>query len=144
MIKGRKAGLSAYTLMAFEDIRDETFNLKKKLVCLLAVVFTVHHLSGYGFAEEAVSGETETAQNREEQTVVIPESDHIYVNGSSRVFTADGEISALLRLTVESPGIVLPKTGGAGTAIWSLAGGVMSALSGAMLIRRRKRRAGEA
>ena len=87
-------------------MRHSIEKIKRKLVCLLAVVFTVHHLSGYGFAEEAVSAETEAAQNREGQTVVIPESDHIYVNGSSRKFTAEGEISALLRLTVESPGVV--------------------------------------
>ena len=39
-----------------------------------------------------------------------------------------------------SPGIVLPKTGGVGTEIFAAVGGAMSALAGMLLVLRKKKR----
>ena len=39
-----------------------------------------------------------------------------------------------------SPGIVLPKTGGVGTRIFAAVGGAMSALAGMLLVLRKKKR----
>ena len=87
---------------------------KKKLASLLALMLAVKHLSGPALAAETPE-ETPVVvpdQSTAGQTVIIPESDYIYVNGSNKVFTADGELSVLMRLTVTNPGRVHILTSG--------------------------------
>ena len=64
------------------------FNWKKTLAALCVLALLVSMLAGAALAEEMVE---------------IPESDYIYVNGDSKIVTAAGELSVLLRLTVENP-----------------------------------------
>ena len=45
------------------------------------------------------------------------ENDTIYINGEKKVFTADGELSAILRLRVEAPGRIHILTSGANVAL---------------------------
>ena len=48
-------------------------------------------------------------------------------------------------ITVENtPGVVLPETGGVGTDVFAALGGVMALFAGAVLVLRRRRRANEA
>ena len=87
---------------------------KKKLASMLALMLAVKHLSGPALAAETPE-ETPVVvpdQSTAGQTVIIPESDYIYVNGSNKVFTADGELSVLMRLTVTNPGRVHILTSG--------------------------------
>ena len=63
-------------------------NLKKTLAALCVLALLISVLPAMAFAEEMVE---------------IPESDYIYVNGDSKVVTAQEEM-ALLRLTVETAG----------------------------------------
>ena len=92
---------------------------KKKLASLLALMLAVKHLSGPALAAETPE-ETPVVvpdQSTAGQTVIIPESDYIYVNGSNKVFTADGELSVLMRLTVTNPGRVHILTSGVDVSV---------------------------
>mgnify|MGYP002857253148 CR=1 FL=1 len=87
---------------------------KKKIASLMALMLTVRHLSGPALASE-LPDETPVEipeQGTAEQTIIIPDSDYIYVNGSNKVFTAEGDMSVLMRLTVVSPGRVHILTSG--------------------------------
>ena len=86
----------------------------KKLSSLLALMFTVRHLSGPVLAAEIPEEVTVDIpeQNTAEQTIIIPDSDYIYVNGSNKVFSAAGDMSVLMRLTVTNPGRVHILTSG--------------------------------
>ena len=61
----------------------------------------------------------------------------------SIVNPSDSDPDPAITIKVKNtPGIVLPKTGGVGTEIFAAVGGAMSALAGAGLIGRKKQRRG--
>ena len=87
---------------------------KNKIASLLALMLTVRHLSGPVLAAEQPEEDLAEvpAEGTMEQVVIIPESDYIYVNGSNKIFSVAGDLSALMRLTVTTPGRVHILTSG--------------------------------
>lgn len=87
---------------------------KKKIVPLLALLLTARHLTGPVLAAEIPEEPSAEmpAEGAAEQVVIIPESDYIYVNGSNKIFSVAGDLTALMRLTVTSPGRVHILTSG--------------------------------
>ena len=87
---------------------------KKKIVSLLALLLTARHLTGPVLAAELPEKTSveAPAEGAAEQVVIIPESDYIYVNGSNKIFSMAGDLTALMRLTVTSPGRVHILTSG--------------------------------
>lgn len=68
--------------------------MKRAFLWLLALLLALQPVA---FAEENKPSGTEDSSA---QAYVIPESDYLYVNGDSRVFGVEGDLTAIFRLTV--------------------------------------------